>query len=125
MIPGFRGTALLGGLAGLSGVILAAIGSHAVPGMDNPAIWRSWQSANLIHLVHAAVLLALAARCRVSDSTLLGVSVISIAVGTAIFSGSIYFSLMTGGSTTGGWAPVGGAILMLGWLLIIVDAARS
>ena len=28
MIPGFRGTALLGGLAGLSGVILAAIGSQ-------------------------------------------------------------------------------------------------
>ncbi len=124
MIPGFRGTALLGGLAGLSGVILAAIGSHAVPGMDDPLIWQSWQSANLIQLVHAAVLLALAAHLKHSSSTILGISVISIAVGTAIFSGSIYISLMTGMNGTGGWAPVGGVLLMLGWLLIIVDAAR-
>ena len=124
MIPGFRGTALLGGLAGLSGVILAAIGSHAVPGMDDPRIWRSWHSANLIQLVHAVVLLALAAQLKHSSSAFLGLSVISIAVGTAIFSGSIYISLMTGMTGTGGWAPVGGVLLMLGWLLIIVDSAR-
>ena len=125
MIPGYRASALLGGLAGLSGVIMAAIGSHAVPGMDDPSTMRSWLSASLIHLVHAAVLLALAAIMRHSDSKTLGLSVIFCAVGTAVFSGSIYISLITGTHGTGGWAPVGGVLLMLGWLLIIVDAARS
>ncbi len=125
MIPGYRTSALLGGLAGLSGVILAAIGSHAVPGMNDPATWRSWQAASLIHLVHAAVLLALAAHLKHSNSAILGISVIFCAVGTAIFSGSIYLSLMAGMNETGGWAPVGGGLLILGWLLIIVEAVRS
>ena len=125
MIPGFRASAVLGGVAGLSGVIMAAIGSHAVPGMDDPSTMRSWLTASLIHLVHAAVLLVLAANLKHSDSKILGISVIFCAVGTAVFSGSIYISLMIGTNGTGGWAPVGGVLLMLGWLLIIVDAARS
>ena len=66
MTRGSRGLALLGGLLGLSGVVMAALGSHVVAdtGVPGPDRYRSWQAANLLHLLHAVTLLSLAALAR-------------------------------------------------------------
>jgi uncharacterized membrane protein YgdD (TMEM256/DUF423 family) len=56
----WRLIALAGAIAALSGVVVAAAGSHAVAGMDDLVRYRAWQSALSMHLFHAVALLALA-----------------------------------------------------------------
>ena len=118
MIPGPRGIAVLGSLAGLSGVVMAALGSHAVPAMDDPAVYQSWQSAVLIHLVHAAALLALAALAARRPSRLAAWAALLFTAGIVLFSGSLYLALLTANISLNVTAPLGGMALIAGWGLL-------
>lgn len=125
MTRGARGLALLGGLLGLSGVVMAALGSHVVvadAGAPGPDRYRSWQSANLLHLLHGVALLSLAAFAREAATRLWLLAGLAMALGVVLFSGSIYLSIWSGGAGTGGIAPIGGTVLMLGWLLVALAA---
>jgi uncharacterized membrane protein YgdD (TMEM256/DUF423 family) len=121
---GSRGLALLGGLLGLSGVVMAALGSHVVAdtGVPGPDRYRSWQAANLLHLLHAVTLLSLAALAREAATRLWGLAGLAMVLGVVLFSGSIYLSILVEGAATGGIAPIGGTVLMLGWLLVALAA---
>ena len=107
-MPGWKGIAVLGGLLGLSGVLLAALGSHAVPGMENPENGINWRTANLLQLVHAAVLLGLAALARTGASPLLRLAASLIMLGVVLFSGSLYVMVAYGLESTYNLAPAGG-----------------
>jgi uncharacterized membrane protein YgdD (TMEM256/DUF423 family) len=113
---------LLAALAGLSGVVLAAVGSHLVPALSGFDHYKSWQSATNMHLLHSVVLLFLASLYDRSGDGLIVYAAIAIVLGIILFSGSIYLSLILAASTR--LAPVGGLLLMLGWLLIGVYAIR-
>ena len=116
---------LAAALTGLSGVILAAVGSHLVPGIDEFGKYKSWQVANSMHLLHALVLLVLASRYQRTGDKVIFAAAVAILLGVVLFSGSIYLSLMA--SLTGATivAPPGGLLLMLGWLLIAAHAFRQ
>lgn len=125
MTPGWKGIALLGGLLGLSGVILAALGGHAVPGMDDPENFNHWRTANLMHLVHAPALLALAALARGAPSRLIRYAASLTMLGVVLFSGSLYVMVAYGLAGTFNLAPAGGLALMAGWLLAVIGILRS
>ena len=125
MIPGWRGLAILAGIAGLTGVILAAMGSHFAGGLDDPADQRAWQAANMMQLLHAVALLAMSALCRSRSSKLLGAAGLLMALGIGLFSGSLYVGVFIEPGGTTGVAPVGGMALIAGWLLLIVSALRG
>ena len=116
---------LVGALAGLLGVILAALGSHMVPGLDELAKYKSWQAANSMHLLHSVALLFLALLHRNSGDRMIFVASLVILLGVVLFSGSIYLSLMASMAGATRVAPAGGLLLMLGWLLIAVHAFRN
>ena len=122
MNPTARALLVAAALAGFSGVALAAIGAHAVQGNDVFATWRSWQSASAMHLLHAPALLALAALAAHHRSRLWLASGALMVAGLLLFSGSIYYSILSGHGGTGGLAPIGGFSLMLAWLLLVVAA---
>ena len=124
-MPGWKGIAILGGLLGLSGVLLAALGSHAVPGMEDMENFNSWRTANLLHLVHAPALLGLAALTRNEPSPLLRFAASLMMLGVVLFSGSIYLMVAYGLDGTLNMAPVGGFALMVGWLLAVIGFWRS
>lgn len=119
MTPGARLLLAAAALSGFSGVVLAAIGAHAVQGDDVFATWRSWQAANAMHLLHAPALLALAGLAQVRPSLIWLASGASMLAGTIMFSGSIYTSILTQGAGAGVIAPTGGFTMMLGWLLLL------
>ncbi|NNE06126.1 MAG: DUF423 domain-containing protein [Xanthomonadales bacterium] len=104
---------------GFAGVLFAAAGSHWVDGLDDPGRYRQWQAAVLVNLVHAPALLAMASLSNVHRH-LLALSALLIAGGVALFSGTIYFAMITGGTGPGPAAPVGGMGLLLGWVLLFV-----
>ena len=103
----FRISAAIGFLA----VALGAFGAHglkeALTRNDTLAVW---QTAALYHLVHSAVMLALASRepLRVWAWRL-------FAAGVVIFSGSLYVLAVTNVKWLGAITPLGGLSLLGGW----------
>lgn len=125
-------------LTGASGVLLGAFGAHglsqAFPSAD-PGVWRT---AVLYHLLHSVALLALALfqqvqQPLVSEATQSSAKLIrphrslslvagAFVLGILLFSGSLYFLTTVGsawGSVLGPLTPVGGLVLVAGWLLLL------
>jgi uncharacterized membrane protein YgdD (TMEM256/DUF423 family) len=103
-----RIAAVLGALA----VILGAFGAHgriheivlANGRVDN------WQTAAHYHLVHAVALLALALAGRHAWPWR------TMLAGTLIFSGSLYILALTNLKWLGAITPIGGLLMIIGWL---------
>ena len=113
--------ALVAMLLALTAVVLAALGSHAIPmnGMQS-----SWQTASNLHLFSAAAVVGLAALIAIHESKLLQWGTWLIIVGTVVFCGSIYIRVMTGYSL-GAVTPSGGMLMMLGWLVAAIAFLRK
>ena len=102
-------------------VVLAALGSHAIA-MNGMA--SAWQMALILHLFNAAALLGLAALATTHKSRLLHWAGWTIVLGTVVFSGSIYFRVISGYSL-GPVTPSGGVLMMFGWLLAVIGFLRK
>ena len=116
-----RYLALAGALLALSGLVLAAMGSHL---FDMNGMQELWRTASTIHLFSAAGLLGLAAWLARGDSLPLKWGAWLIVAGTVVFSGSIYLHVITG-QTLGAVTPAGGMLMMAGWLLAVVSFLRK
>jgi uncharacterized membrane protein YgdD (TMEM256/DUF423 family) len=106
-------------LAGL-GVALGAFGAHALKGMLGPAESGWWQTAVAYQMWHALALVAIGAFGRqalVAPAWLLG-------AGSLIFSGTLYLMALTGQRWLGAVTPLGGLLMIAGWLWLAVRALR-
>ena len=118
-------------LTGASGVLLGAYGAHGLSRAFPNADLSVWRTAVLYHLLHAVGLLALslyqgltqgATPVPVAAHRSIHLVAAAFCFGVLLFSGSLYL-LTTLGSTWGGvlgpLTPVGGVVLVLGWLLLL------
>jgi uncharacterized membrane protein YgdD (TMEM256/DUF423 family) len=112
----------LGALAGLGTVALSAWAAHALPQRLNPARLASVQSALQIQGLHALALLAVGVLTE-GRGGLVTWAGAAFAIGLLMFCGAVYASAI-GGVSLGRVAPLGGGVLMLGWLLLLVAALR-
>jgi uncharacterized membrane protein YgdD (TMEM256/DUF423 family) len=114
--PLHRLSGLLGALIGLASVVLAAVASHAWSGRLGA------QDLHRVHLAfafgfgHALLLVQIAALMRSTRGVLIGISAVSTALGVVLFSGSLLGRALAGWPST--LAPIGGGLLMLGWLAL-------
>lgn len=129
-------------LTGASGVLLGAFGAHGLSQAFPSADASVWRTAVLYHLLHAVALLALSLYQKVqrqlaSNTTNSAATLVSphrslswvagaFVLGVLLFSGSLYlltiFSSAGGsawGSVLGPLTPVGGLVLVAGWLLLL------
>ncbi len=111
-------------VSGLAAVVLAALGAHAIALPDASAT-RMWDAALEIHYFHTAAMLGIAALAMRMASPAITYSGLILAVGTALFSGSLY--LRAAGLD---WfpvylAPAGGLLLMAGWLWLLLALLRK
>ena len=113
--------ALAATLLALSGVILAAMGSHL---FDMKGMQGLWQTASVIHLFSAAALVGLAALLASFDSRLLKWGTWLIIFGTVVFCGSVYCHVISGYKVPV-VTPIGGFLMMLGWLLAALAFFRK
>jgi uncharacterized membrane protein YgdD (TMEM256/DUF423 family) len=116
---GSNGIAAAGALLAASGVALGAFGAHALRGSLDAAALGWWQTAVQYQMWHALALIAIAAlplRSRAAPWL--------IGCGTLIFSGSLYAMALTGVRALGAVTPVGGALMILGWLALAAAALR-
>lgn len=102
------------GLMGASGVALAAAASH---GGDTHFLG----SASTMCLAHAPVLIGLYLGYRQFRTATLAAIVLGL--GTIVFAGDLVCRHYTGDRLFPFAAPLGGTLMMLGWLIIAAGAA--
>lgn len=113
-----RWFALLGALFGFLGVAAGAFGAHALRDRLSPDLAAVFETAVRYHLVHAIALLAVAALAGRWPATGWAWSGWLFVAGIVIFSGSLYVLALSGVRAWGAVTPVGGVVLLAGWLVL-------
>jgi len=109
-------------------VLTGAFGAHGLKTVVLPAQLAVWQTAVLYHFMHALGLLAIVA-CTprmggLSASRRLRLTVWCLLLGLVFFSGSLYLQVLTNRPWLGAITPIGGTLLIVGWLLLAWTAWR-
>jgi uncharacterized membrane protein YgdD (TMEM256/DUF423 family) len=107
----------IAGLIGALGVALGAFGAHGLKAtLATRGMTEVWQTAAHYHLLHSVALLALAL-ARTPRSRWTGPLFVS---GILLFSGSLYLLAFTGIRWLGAITPLGGSLLIAGWLSLLL-----
>lgn len=112
----FNPWVLFAGLAGCASVALGAYASHGVSDLLASA---ALERASLYGLIHAVLLAVIA----VWPGRVALLARLIFIVGIVLFSGTIAAKYLLGFSVA--LAPLGGTLLMLGWLLTAVAKPRA
>ncbi|KAB2814897.1 DUF423 domain-containing protein [Phaeocystidibacter luteus] len=107
------------------GVILGAMGAHALEKSLTPAALDSFETAVRYQIYHGLALLILA-RYKSFNKTILYLFI----GGVILFSGSIYLlttdELMSVSlSALGPVTPIGGMLLIIGWIVLFINILRE
>lgn len=115
----------LGALFGMTGVAAGAFGAHALKVRVEPDMLVIFETAARYQMYHALALIFVGFLAGRIENSLLQVSGYSFLFGTLIFSGTLYALVLTGNRMLGAVTPVGGALLIFGWLMLAVVAMRA
>lgn len=118
---------LFAAINGMLAVILGAFGAHALKAKISAPLLAAYQTGIQYHFIHVLGLLALSLLIlRLSDvpMALLLSGGLWIA-GIILFSGSLYGIALGAPSWFGPITPMGGLLLILGWLSLAVGVAQS
>ena len=112
----------IGATYGFLAVGLGAFGAHGLQSRNLPArSIENWKLASQYLIVHGVVLLGVSLHPRLSRAKL---TAPLIASGTAMFSGSIYALVLSSDDRLkkiiGPVTPIGGLLMLAGWLTMIV-----
>lgn len=116
-----RPTLIAGASLALLAVALGAFGAHALEGVLDAKRQGWWQTAAQYQMWHAIALVAL------SPLPLRGVrpAALLLGLGAIIFSGSLYAMALGGWRWLGMVTPLGGMLMLAGWLVLAVAAWRA
>jgi uncharacterized membrane protein YgdD (TMEM256/DUF423 family) len=121
--------ALLGGLS----VALGAFGAHGLesrlkdPSGTLPASAQrtiaNWETAARYQMYHALAVLGIGCLLNSRRSMLLQLAAGAMTVGTLIFSGCLYALVLSGQTMLGRIVPIGGVLMLVGWILLGIAVA--
>jgi uncharacterized membrane protein YgdD (TMEM256/DUF423 family) len=124
-VPASRLWFVCGALLGLLAVASAALAAHLPDRMLAPGGRDSLRAAVQILGWHAASLLAAALWVRETGlPRIVHLAAVCFLVGTLCFCAGVAAPAL-GGPHLGRMAPVGGSLLMIGWLLLAASALRG
>lgn len=112
------------GVNGVMGVALGAWAAHGLEGRLPPAAIEWIRTGASYQLWHAAALLGLAALAARHATRLIAVAGIGFGLGALLFGGSLYLYAWTEQAGFAMVTPVGGALMIGGWLATIAAAFR-
>lgn len=120
-----RGWWVVTALCGALTVMAGAFGAHALNGTLTPRLmtvfetgvrYQAWHTLAMLGVLAWRAALPLAGQRRVLGLWLAGM---------ALFSGSLYALAISGVTVLGAITPIGGGLLILGWLALAMAAWRS
>jgi uncharacterized membrane protein YgdD (TMEM256/DUF423 family) len=108
-------------------VCLGAFGAHGLKGKIDEYSMTVYEKAVFYHFVHALGILLVALLARTGAISLTGQTRVAwlLAIGIAIFSGSLYALAISGVRLLGAITPIGGLAFIAGWLLLVYEAVRA
>jgi uncharacterized membrane protein YgdD (TMEM256/DUF423 family) len=104
---------------GATGVILGAVGSHALEGYPAETL-KSFQIGNKYQVYYALFLLILGLLHSRYPGRLINLSIFSAIGGTVLFSGSLYL-LALANIKIAMITPIGGMLLISAWILLLIQ----
>ncbi len=107
---------------GFASVALGAFGAHALADVLTPEARGWWDTATAYALAHAVAALAIAI---LGTPGWLRRAGWCLALGAALFAATLYALALGAPRGLGAITPVGGVVMLAGWLLAAVSAGRQ
>ncbi|ALR19061.1 MULTISPECIES: DUF423 domain-containing protein [Sphingomonadaceae] len=108
---------MIGLIAALSATLAVAAGAFGAHGASGPQEAEWLRTGGIYQLIHAVAALAIMGRAPRAAATLLG--------GGCLFAASLYLMAIGGPRWLGAVTPVGGTVLIIGWLWAAWVLARN
>jgi uncharacterized membrane protein YgdD (TMEM256/DUF423 family) len=126
----YRVWLFLAGLTGCASLVAATYGAHGLNGVTTfSAQVKIFDTASLQHALHSiamaltAVLLAATEGRRNAFGTVaMNIAAIAFLAGIILFSGGLYYQIVRGVQDLMQIVPVGGSLLMAGWVALALSA---
>lgn len=113
--------ALLGGLS----VVLGAFGAHALKQiLSAHGRTDTYELAVRYQFYHTLALLIMAALIDKLNESKASWAALLMTSGTIVFSGSLYILALSGKTIWGAVTPIGGVLLIAGWLMFLLSAKK-
>ena len=109
-------------LLGFFGVAAGAFGAHALKQKLSTEMFSIFEVGVRYQMYHVLVILFVCWVITVTSGALALWAGWLFVVGTVIFSGSVYLLVLTSVKTWGAVTPIGGVILLAGWLCLAASA---
>ena len=121
MTPAVKSWLIIGSIMGLSSVILGAAGAHWLSEYISEDRVDTYETAVRFHMFMSVIILLCALVFKNMDIKFSTVnpSLMFFLFGSLIFSGSLYLLSLTDVSLFGALAPIGGMMIILGWVFFI------
>ncbi|GHF57486.1 uncharacterized membrane protein YgdD (TMEM256/DUF423 family) [Deinococcus metalli] len=121
MTPATRSfpTAQAGAVLAAIGIALGAFGAHALKARLGTDLLADYETGVRYQMYAALALLALGSSGRPQRAGLW------LTLGAVIFSGSLYVLALSGVRWLGAVTPIGGALLIAGFVIAALDARRA
>lgn len=99
-------------------IVLGAFGAHALKGRLDPALLEVYRTGVLYQMFNAVGLIAVGLRASAGYN--LRAAGVAFAVGTVLFSGSLYVVSLAGLKWAGAITPLGGVAMITAWILLAI-----
>lgn len=114
-----------GALYGATGVLLGALGAHAMTARLSPVNLAAWDTAVTYQLTHALALLLVGVLVRESRGHVsLSIAGWGFLIGVVLFAGSLYVLALGGPRMLGPVTPIGGIAFIVGWVALLIGILR-
>jgi uncharacterized membrane protein YgdD (TMEM256/DUF423 family) len=115
----FAGTVL-----GFLAIALGAFGAHAIEHSLSEKAMGWWKTASAYHLPLSAATVTMGALTRVAFPGARNAGWLFV-IGITVFSGSLYALALTDTRWLGAITPIGGVVIMAGWVSLAIGAWRA
>ncbi|WP_136068189.1 DUF423 domain-containing protein [Modicisalibacter radicis] len=112
-------------LSGFISVAAGAFGAHGLQGHVAPRLLEAFETAVRYQAWHTLAMLGVLVWRETRPLRGQRLVLALWATGIALFSGSLYLLVVTGARWLGPVTPLGGLLLMAGWLALAVCAGRA
>lgn len=116
---------VIGGLLAFIGVAAGAFGAHALKQKLPVEMLNAFEVGVRYQMYHALALLVVGLLHSSLSHSLVGAAGWTFVAGTFVFSGSLYILSISGVRAWGAVTPIGGVLLLAGWLLFILGIIKS
>ncbi len=114
---------ILAAVYGLTAVALGALGQHTFNVEPGTHAAMLFQHAYIYQLIHALLLIWIAT--NMSEGFWIKAAAVAISVGVLLFCGGIYLLVFVGKTGFSWITPLGGSMIILGWLNLVIHGFRK